>query len=112
MARILDRSKPFGEIFWFDHEGRRFEQDWADFDGAGDENASVDEATSDDAGSGDVAPGDAPAAAPRNRAVVLGRRADRRLAMAIIPTQGNNSPACRNRTTRGRISPRPARRQE
>ena len=72
MARIFDRSKPFGEIFWFDHEGRRFEQDGAYFDRAGDEIASVDEATSDDAGSGDVAPGDAPAAAPRNRALVSG----------------------------------------
>ena len=67
MARTLDRSKPYGKIFGFDPEGRRFEQDGAYFDGAGDEIASADGAAVDDAASGDVAPGDAPAAAPRGR---------------------------------------------
>ena len=61
MARTLDRSKPYGEIFGFDPEGRRFEQDGAYFDGAGDEIGAADGVATDD-----VATGDAPAAAPRS----------------------------------------------
>ena len=37
MARTLDRARPFGEIFGFDPEGRRYEQDGVYFDAAGDE---------------------------------------------------------------------------
>ena len=62
MARTLDRSKPYGEIFGFDPEGRRFEQDGAYFDGAGDEIAPA-----DGSAVGDTAAGDAPAVAPRGR---------------------------------------------
>ena len=62
MARTLDRSKPYGEIFGFDHEGRRFEQHGAYFDGAGDEIGAADGPAADE-----TATGDAPAATPRSR---------------------------------------------
>ncbi len=63
MARTLDRSKPYGDIFGFDPEGRRFEQDGAYFDWAGDEIGSVDGAAAMDAAAAD----DTTPAAPRIR---------------------------------------------